>query len=322
MKRVMTTSVVAGLLGTLGFAPAVSADFTLYGSVRSGVYIVNPDGPGDTTWDLGTVDSGALGPTGDARVVGARDKLWSRIGVRASTEIDGGLTAGAHIEKRLDSWLTRHQNVFLSGDFGRITLGQQGSPYYSGVSWDGANFFGGSSDPGSRQNGIRFDSNLGGPFGVSAMVVDDDSGTGGQGNGVDGWEVSGSLAAGPVSIGVGYKDQDNDLERMGVTLGGSFGDMGWEIGYETSDAMGTDDNDGRYGFFVDYSLGSGAVYLSYEDLDVGDGSVDSMGMARSDNDWTIVGYSHTLAPGVSVIAEHRTPDSGNDISAVVLVVGF
>lgn len=319
MKRAMTTSVVAGLLGTLGFAPAVSADFTLYGSVRSGVYIVNPDGPGDTTWDLGTVDAADLD---------SPDKLWSRIGVRASTEIDGGLTAGAHIEKRLDSWRTRHQNVFLSGEFGRITLGQQGSPYYSGVSWDGANFFGGSSDPGSRQNGVRFDSNLGGPLGVSVMVVDDNSGTdskgkkNGQGNGVDGWEVSGSLAAGPVSIGVGYKDQTDDLERMGVTLGGSFGDMGWEIGYETSDAMGTDDNDGRYGFFVDYNLGSGAVYLSYEDQDVGDGSVDSEGKARSDNDWTIVGYSHSLAPGVSVIAEHRTPDSGDDVSAVVLVVGF
>ena len=213
MKRVLTTSVVAGLLGTLGFAPAVSAEGTLYGSVRSGIYSVNPDGPGDATWDIGSVDAGDIG---------SGDKLWSRIGVRASTELDGGMTAGLHIEKRLDNFRTRHQNVYVSGDFGTITLGQQGAPYYSAVSWDGANFFGGSSDPGSRGNGIRFDSNLGGPFSISAMVADDDSGGGGQGNGVDGWQVGGSLAAGPVTIGAGYMDQTNDNKRMGVSLGGSL----------------------------------------------------------------------------------------------------
>ena len=299
MKRVMTTSVVAGLLGTLGFAPAVSAEGTLYGSVRSGIYAVNPDGPGDTTWDLGTVDAGDLG---------SGDKLWSRIGVRASTELDGGMTAGLHIEKRLDNFRTRHQNVYVSGAFGKIALGQQGSPYYSAVSWDGANFFGGSSDPGSRQNGVRFDSDTGGPFNVSVMIVDDNTMGGGQGEGVDGWEVGGSLSAGPISIGAGYKDQTNGNERMGLTLGGSFGAMGWEIGYETHD-MGGNDDENRYGFFVDYSLGSGAAYLSYEDQE-------------DMNDWTIVGYSHSLGGGAKVVAEHRTPDMGADVSAVVLVVGF
>ena len=308
MKRVMTTSVVAGLLGTLGFAPAVSAEGTLYGSVRSGIYAVNPDGPGDTTWDLGTVDAGDL-TNGD--------KLWSRIGVKASTELDGGLTAGLHIEKRLDNFRTRHQNVYVSGAFGKIALGQQGSPYLSAVSWDGANFFGGSSDPGSRQSGVRFDSDTGGPFNVSVMIVDDNDADGdgnmspdkggmgndddGQGQGVDGWEVGASLSAGPVSIGAGYKDQTNGNERMGVTLGGSFGAMGWEIGYETHD-MGGSDDENRYGFFVDYSLGSGAAYLSYEDQE-------------DVNDWTIVGYSHSLGGGAKVVAEHRTPDMGADVSA-------
>jgi hypothetical protein len=303
----MTTSVVAGLLGTLGFAPAMAAEGTLYGSVRSGIYAVNPDGSGGTTWDLGSVDAGDLG---------SGDKLWSRIGVKASAELDGGVTAGLHIEKRLDNFRTRHQNVYVSGPFGKITLGQQGSPYYSGVSWDGANFFGGSSDPGSRQNGVRFDTNLGGPFNFSAMVVDDNAAGGGQGNGVDGWEVGASLAAGPVNIGAGFKDQTNDDERMGITMGGSFGDMGWEIGYETTDHAATSDDESRFGFFVDYGLGDGAVYVSYEDLNAAD---DGMGI---DNDWTIVGYSHSLGGGAKVVAEHRTPDSGADVSAVVLVVGF
>ena len=131
---------------------------------------------------------------------------------------------------------------------------------------------------------------------------------GGQGQGIDGWEVGVSLAAGPVSVGAGFKDQTNGNERMGVILGGSFGAMGWEIGYETQD-MGADNDESRYGFFVDYSLGSGATCLSYEDQE-------------DTNDWTIVGYSHSLGGSAKVVAEHRTPDSGADVSAVVLVVGF
>ena len=135
MKRVITTSVVAGLLGALGYAPVASAEGTLYGSVRSGI-IVKDDGESDAMWDLGSVDGGDLGDSGD--------RLWSRIGVKASHELDNGMMAGLHIEKRLDQFRTRHQNVWLGGDMGRITLGQQGSPYHSAVGWDGTNFTGGN----------------------------------------------------------------------------------------------------------------------------------------------------------------------------------
>ena len=108
--------------------------YSLYGSVRGGV-IVRDDSDSDATWDIGSFDGGDEG---------SADRLFSRIGVRASYDLGNGMSAGLHIEKRLDNFRTRHQNVSLSGPFGSVTLGQQGSPYYSATSFDGANFTGGS----------------------------------------------------------------------------------------------------------------------------------------------------------------------------------
>ena len=230
MKHVITTSVVAGLLGALGYGPVASAEGTLYGSVRSGI-IVQDDGDSDAMWDLGSVDGGDRGDRGD--------RLWSRIGVKASHELDNGMTAGLHIEKRLDQLRTRHQNVWLSGEMGRITLGQQGSPYHSAVGRDGAN--------------VSFASNLVGPFNFKTLLVDDASYGKGYGDGVDGFEVSGGIAAGGMNINVGYADNDA-ATFMGATVGGSLQGLGWEVGFETKnpDASGADDTN-LAGVFVDYS---------------------------------------------------------------------
>ena len=167
MKR-KTTLLAVGLASALGFTSvAIAADATLYGSVRSGVVYQKPDG-GEATWDLGSVDAGDLG---------SGDKLWSRIGVRASHDLGNGMTGGLHLEKRLDNFRTRHQNVYLSGAFGKVTLGQQGGVYHAARTWDGTNLFGGNADlgPGSRLQGISYSSMLAGPFSFSAMITDDGS---------------------------------------------------------------------------------------------------------------------------------------------------
>ena len=305
MKRVITTSVVAGLLGALGYAPVALAEGTLYGSVRSGI-IIQDDGDSDARWDLGSVDGGDLG---------SGDRLWSRIGVRASHELDNGMMAGLHIEKRLDNFRTRHQNVWLGGDMGRITLGQQGSPYHSAVGWDGTNFTGGNfalAPGGSRKQGVSFASNLGGPFDFKALLVDGAPADGaGYGDGVDGFELSGSLSAGGVNLNVGYADNDT-ASFMGATVGGSLGGIGWEVGFETMnpDMSGAEDTN-LAGLFVDYSLGAGAVYFYYE----GESG------AGDDKAW-VAGYSHGLGSGVKVIGEHRDVDSSGTTSILAVVVGF
>lgn len=325
MKRVITTSVVAGLLGALGYAPVALAEGTLYGSVRSGI-IISDGSDSDAMWDLGSVDGGD---------VGSGDRLWSRIGVRASHEFDNGMMAGLHIEKRLDQFRTRHQNVWLGGDMGRITLGQQGSPYHSAVGWDGTNFMGGNfamAPGGSRKQGISFASDLGGPFNFSALIVDDNSHMTpglshgkdddgmlvhkemmptGYGEGVDGFELSGSLATGGVNINVGYADNDT-ASFMGATVGGSLGGIGWEVGFETKNPdMSGEEDSNLAGLFVDYSLGAGAVYFYYE----GESG------AGDDKAW-VAGYSHGLGSGVKVIGEHRDKDSTGTTSILAVVVGF
>ena len=304
MKRVITTSVVAGLLGALGYVPVASAEGTLYGSVRSGIMVDDESGR-DAMLDLGSVDGGDLGDSGD--------RLWSRIGVRASHELDNGMMAGLVVEKRLDQFKTRHQNVWLEGGMGRVTLGQQGSPYHSAVGWDGTNFFGGNFalSGGSRKQGVSFASNLGGPFDFKALLRDAEKSGEGWGDGVDAFELSGSLAAGGVNINVGYQGTET-AAMMGASVGGSFQGLGWEVGFETMnpDASGVDDTN-RAGLFVDYSIGAGAVYFYYEGQSgAGDGKA-----------W-VAGYSHGLGSGVKVIGEHRDIEDGAARSVLAVVVGF
>ena len=316
MNRKLLAAVVSGALA-LPMAASVQADeesaedlkhkhsYTLYGSVRSGIIVKDEEGDADAGWNLGSADAGDLG---------SGDKLWSRIGVKASHEIGNGMKAGLHIEKRLDNFRTRHQNVWLEGGMGRITLGQQGSPYQGATSWDGANLLGGNLQlVGSRKTGVSFASDLGGPFNFKALVMDDNSheNHAGYGKGVDGFELSGAFDAGAVNINVGYADNDSDT-FMGATVGGSLGKVGWEAGFETKNPdMSGDEDTNVTGLFVDYDLGAGAAYFYYE---------NSSGK-KDDKAW-VAGYSHALASGVKVIGEHRDQDTGGTTSVLAVVVGF
>ena len=85
MKRTITL-LAASLVGASGLASvAYAQDAALYGRVVSGIYYSDMEGSG-TTWDLGSVDAGDLN---------SGDKLWSRIGVRASHDLGNGMTGGA-----------------------------------------------------------------------------------------------------------------------------------------------------------------------------------------------------------------------------------
>ena len=267
-----------------------------------------PQDGGDNTLDIGSVDAGDLG---------SRDKLWSRIGVKSSTELDGGMTAGLHLEKRLDNFRTRHQNVWLSGAFGKVTLGQQGSPYHSHTAWDNSNLFGNWNPfTGSRLQGISYASNLGGPFNFSALVTDDNmaDGGGGNGSGLDTFEVGGTLSAGPVNLGAGYQGSDG-ADLMGGKVGGSLAGVGWALAFEsmTTDSGAADAN--RYGFNLEYSTTDGRAYVYYEDMQPDN---------TTDRNYLLLGYSHTIGPGVVVIAEYQLPsdDSNPERSAVAVRVDF
>lgn len=289
--------------------------FTLYGSVRSGVYMLDPQTAGaDTEWDIGTVDSGNANKDSGS---GAGDRLWSRIGVRASHELDGGMMAGLHIEKRLDGFRTRHQNVWLSGAFGKLTFGQQGSAYYSATTWDGSNLFGDwNRVAGSRVSGIKYSSNLGGPFSFDAMVLDSANGGDNDRDGVNATQIAGKLATDAITLSAGYMNVgEGGMDWSGGSASGAMGGLDWDVGFELGDA--DDGNDAeRYGFTVGYSVGNSRAYVFYEDLqydnDVGEST------------YVLFGLSHTLAPGVVVIAEYQAPDedANPNRGAVAIRVDF
>ena len=302
-----TTLLAAGLASALGVTSvAFAADATIYGSVRSGIYHQSSEGGAEATWDLGSVDAGDSG---------SGDKLWSRIGVRASHDLGNGMTSGLHIEKRLDNWRTRHQNVWLQGDFGRITLGQQGDAYYSAVSWDGVNLFGDSSyGPASRTTGVKYSTSLDGPFNFEAMISDDNSNNDGSGDGLDRYELAAYFAvADVVNVAVGYVGRDDGgADSLGGTVGGSINSFTWEVGYESTDAAADDSE--YYGFHLGYGIGSGNLYMQYEDY-----NTDS---DAGENDNLIFGYSHSLGTNTRIIAEHHRPDTGRKRTAIALRIDF
>ena len=285
----------------------------LYGSIRTGIVMSNPEGEGDTSWDIGNTE----------------DTNTSRIGVKASLPLPGGMTAGVHIEKSLGTWTTRLQNAYLSGDFGKLTIGQQWGTFYNATSIDGAFFLGGNIDgsTGYRSNGIQFSSSLGGPFNFSAMVKDNDTDdeadevTGEdddfRGEGVDIVEVSGTLSVAGAALSVGWQDVDKGNETIRVRAAGSFGPLGYKVGGGTIEAP--DDGAGAdvdvFGAYLSFAATDGGVaYIEYEDLD--------SDTAADDNNYFLVGYAQTLAPGVQVVAEFATPDVGADSGTVVLKVDF
>ena len=315
MKRVLTTSVVAGLLGTLGLAPAVSAEATLYGSVRSGIYMKDSQESGvDTQWDIG---EGGVGG----------DNFSSHIGVKASHELDGGMMAGLHIEKGLDGFSTRHQNVWLSGAFGKLTFGQQGSAYQSATTWDGTNQFGdktrqGKIGAGSRVSGIKYSSSFGGPFSLEAMILDSATGEYADRDGVNAAQLAGTLTTDVVTLSAGYLSVGKEAggvvadaggeevpwsgDVFGGSASGAIAGLDWDVGFEMGDA---DDNysDGeRYGFTLGYTVSNTRAYIFYEDFQGGKNE------NKVEKSFTVFGLSHTLAPGVDIVAEYSSPSEDED----------
>ena len=304
MKRIATSILTAGFTAaTIAASSAAYAqtEIDFYGSVRSGIIHTDSDGGTDATWDLGTADN---------QSVGGSDRLFSRIGLTAANDLGNGMTGGVHLEYRLDNFRNRKQNVYLSGDFGKITLGQQSTVYQPATSWDGAWFLGGNTQlAGSRAQGIKYSSALDGPFNFNAMISDDGSNIGGSGGGLDVYEVSASFSMANVATAAfGYRGQDDGKpDFYGGTVGGSITGFDWEVGYEKSNGPNEPTS---YGAFASY----GGAYVEYEDHNTDDNA--------GDEHYFIFGYSRALGTNTRIVVEHRRPDAGVNTTAFAFMVSF
>ena len=310
MNRKLLVAVVSGALA-LPLAASVQADATVYGSLRFGVELKDDDRPdsakdSDSMWNLGSNRS-------------------SRWGVKGSMEAGEGVTAGFKFERAVgfntitgkvgdDKTVTgsssgaRHHHVYLSGDFGTLTFGQQDAPYFGATTWDGTQTLGGITDFIYRASGVSYASNLGGPFNFAILSGSGEGGKEQSEDGANHLEVSANLAAGPVNFNAGYYNDDDAEQRIGGTVGGSLAAITWEVGYDSgtdscndTDASRTDCDDERYGMHVGYMIGDGNAYIQFSEKDSDHNMNDT-------DAWTF-GYWHALAPGVVVYAEHQMRDS-------------
>ena len=197
MKIQKSLLAVIAMAGTMGFSAVASAmDFSVYGSLRGGIYQAEDGDVTVTTSNVGqqaVIAAPTLGdltvnasaevetPGSDASLEFGHGNAGSRVGIRGSEDLGNGAEAGLHWEAGvtnnggLDGG--RHANVWYSGAFGKITIGQQGNPYRSAANWDQSWWLGGANrygDGGSRVQGIRYDGNAG-AFNFSVMATAGDT---------------------------------------------------------------------------------------------------------------------------------------------------
>ena len=185
-KKLIAAIAATTMAGAIGFSSVAAAmEFNVYGSLRAGVYKKDTDNVNKS--DALDDDGNVINPTpAVTETTKSRDALdfgtgnaGNRFGIKGSEDLGNGLSAGFHLERgsdSADSFNRRHENVWLKGGWGKFTLGQQGNLYRNAANWDQSYWIGGNNrfkDGGSRTNGIRYDSNFGGPFSFSLMATAD-----------------------------------------------------------------------------------------------------------------------------------------------------
>lgn len=250
----------------------------------------------------------------------------SRFGLKGSANLDSGVSGGFHLEYGAgassgDNPGIRQANVYLSGAFGKLTLGQQshatdGIPYSS---FDAHAFMGGvevgcdycsaagidgdflATYSGGRGEVVRYDTPS---LGVGSVSV--------SGDGDERWDVSGTVSGAAGLAGfqlkAGYADVDDEQRTM---LAGS---VGLAQGSHFNAAWGkTNAADSDYIHFgVGHNMGETSVGATYTTSDI-DGGGNSWGF----------GVGQGLGAGVEVFASYKRFNYDDNMmdSADLFVVG-
>jgi len=286
-----TAIAVAGLAGVIGFTSVAFADASFYGRVTAGaVHVDNDMDDDDGSWDFGSNKPG----------------LATRVGFRGSQDLGNGMEAGFQIERNVtadDGLAKRHNLVYLSGPWGKLTMGNQNNPFMNARNWDQTYFYGGNWGHGAsyRHEGINYSNNMG-PISLNIMAMatsgDADStdsfGTEGMtatsGNdGIDGWILHAGYDFGIAALNVAHQasNQDFDITAPEAT-GGSGATAGTVV---TADNMALNNGAVDAGasrdltaIGVNGSVGAVDWYLAYQTAELNAG-----GSGFEDNDITSFG---------------------------------
>ncbi|OPX56208.1 Outer membrane protein (porin) [Oceanospirillum multiglobuliferum] len=110
MKKTLIATAIVSTMGFAAVAQAAEVNYDLYGSLR-----VNAVSAEKTSLKIGDNSS--------------------RVGIKASTPLDGGLTGLVHYEQKVDTEAGalaggRLSYIGVKGDFGTVTTGRQWTPQY------------------------------------------------------------------------------------------------------------------------------------------------------------------------------------------------
>ena len=307
MNKSIVAIAVAGLVGAVGFSSVASAEATVYGRVVAGAFHIDNDtATQDGSWDLGGAGQDGNGAPG------------SRIGFKGSQDLGNGMEAGFQIERGIESDKTtqRFNNVYISGGWGKLTLGQQGNAYNNARNWDQTFFYGGQHEiVGSRTEGIQY-SMSNGPFSLNIMAMatdaNEDKARAGDGatadaggldvtqagnlevsgdDSVDAWIFNAGYDFGVVNLNVSHYADNKDVDitehsQDGMATAGAVTEAAARVAVEDARDAGramVDANASRDGtaIGVNGSFGPLDWYLAYQTSELNsngyDNDVDSIG---------------------------------------------
>ncbi|MDD9811397.1 MAG: porin [Gammaproteobacteria bacterium] len=308
MKK-FTSIAVVGLAAAIGFTSVAIADATIYGRVTAGaVHVDNDMENSNGSWDFGSNKPG----------------LATRVGFKGDQDLGNGMSAGFQIERGVDATFgKRHNLVYLSGGWGKLTLGNQNNPFMNARNWDQTYFYGGNWGHGAgyRHEGINY-SMSNGPFSLNIMAMATSGNTqdaageidasglmGTTTNGVtetsnddsiDGWILHAGYDFGVAAVNVAHQADNKDFD-ITTAASSTQGDQAALATGLNNDAVDLNASRSLTAIGVNGSVGAMDWYLAYQttELNAGgngyeDNDVDSvggfLGFNMSDKDTVYVYY--------------------------------
>lgn len=314
MKKILAIAITAGISGVAGFSAPAMADTTVYGQLNASYDILDADGPGVKSKNTVSSNSSRVGVKGSADLNGGLKAIY-----QAEWGMDTGGSDGAPV-KGTGSLTKRNQVVGLAGGFGAVLIGRHDTPmkivgrkadlFWSTQLGQNRSIVNAKVWDQRANNVIAYQSPKMGGFQALAAYVTDIAGTDDN----TAFSINGIYNAGPMMLGAAYETHDVDGagDEDAYRLMGSYKIGAAKIvGFyqdETNDPtvaglLGGGTADATvFGIGAAYKLGAGTVKGQYYSRDI-DGT-------SKDPELIAIGYDHKLGAKTEVYAQYATISEG------------
>ena len=299
MKKILAIA-IAGAVSAIA-VPAM-ADTTVYGQLHASYDLLDADGAGVKSKNSVSSNSSRVGVKGSADLNG---------GLKAIYQAEWGMDTGGKDDTKGLVFSNRNQVVGIAGGFGAVLLGRHDTPlktvgrkadlFWSTQLGQNRNIV----NPGNWDlrvnNVIAYQTPKMGGFQALAAYVTDLAGTDDN----TAFSVNGFYNAGPIMLGAGYETHDLDgaPDENAYRLMGSY-KIGPAklVGFYQDETNAASADANVIGVGAAYKLGAGTVKGQYYTRDI-DGT-------SKDPDLIAIGYDHKLGAKTDVYAQYATISEG------------